>query len=112
MAYRENDLMPSVIRKASEPVFHYTSATGLLGIVKSKCVWASAAASLNDKAEIRQGWSEIKAWLEAQKRTYEIETLLDYAEAPFQDTHEVFVLSGSTAGDDANQWRLYADGGK
>jgi len=112
MAYRENDLMPSVIRRVSEPVFHYTSATGLLGIVESRCVWASAAAGLNDKAEIRQGWSKINAWLKAQKQTHEIETLVDYAEAPFQDTHDVFVLSGSTAGDDANQWRLYADRGK
>lgn len=34
-----------------------------------------------------------------------------FAGDPMQGQHEIFVLSASTHGDDASQWRLYADGG-
>jgi Protein of unknown function (DUF2971) len=111
MTRRRNDLMPRSLREATEPVFHYTSSNGLLGIVESKCVRASEASGLNDKAEIRQGWSSINDWLSTQPASDAIDLLRDFAADPMQAKHEIFVLSGSTASDDANQWRLYAQGG-
>lgn len=36
-------------------LFHYTTAQGLHGIVKDNCLWATAAAYLNDASEIEYG---------------------------------------------------------
>ncbi len=74
-------------------------------------VWASEAAGLNDRAEIRQGWAKIRAWLDAQPDGEIIELFRNHAASPLRDSHEVFVVCGSTRGDDANQWRLYANRG-
>jgi len=94
-------------------VFHYTSAEGLIGIVSSRTIRASEASSLNDKAEVQQGWDAIArvlASMPSDKGARDL--LMGHAEHPWSKPHEVFVLSASTAGDDANQWRLYADGGR
>lgn len=106
-----NVLMPTSLREATEPVYHYTSSQGLLGLVQTGCVWASEATSLNDLAEVRHGWDVVKAWLAQQPASEAVELLTEMANDPFEKKHEVFVLSGSTARDDANQWRLYAQGG-
>lgn len=106
-----NVLMPSSLREATEPVYHYTSSQGLLGLVQTGCVWASEATSLNDLAEVRHGWDVVKAWLARQPASEAVDLLTQMANDPFDKKHEVFVLSGSTARDDANQWRLYAQGG-
>lgn len=113
MAGPINELMPPSLRKASGSVFHYTSSAGLLGIVESGCLWASEASSLNDLAEVRRGWEQVRVWLHARKASSKgADLLADLAEDPLQEKHEVFVLSGSTAADDANQWRLYAQAGR
>jgi hypothetical protein len=108
-----NELLPPSLREATGSVFHYTSAAGLLGIVESGCLWASEASSLNDLAEVRRGWEVVRAWLDQRKSTSKgADLLADLAENPLQEKHEVFVLSASTAADDANQWRLYAQNGR
>lgn len=106
-----NELMPSFLREATGPVYHYTSSVGLLGLVESGCLWASEATSLNDLAEVRHGWEVVKAWLAKQPSSGAIDLLTEMAEDPLEEKHEVFVLSASTAGDDANQWRLYGQSG-
>ncbi len=103
--------MPPSIRRANGSVFHYTSAAGLLGLVEGGSLWASEATSLNDLAEVRHGWEVVKSWLLQQPPSESAELLSEMAENPLEQEHEVFVLSGSTAPDDANQWRLYAQGG-
>lgn len=104
-----NRLLPSSIPRVSGPVFHYTSGAGLIGMVEEGVVWASEAASLNDLAEVRQGWTLIQNWLQEQPDSDAIEHLRQQAARPLQLPHDVFVLCASTEGDDANQWRLYAD---
>jgi len=104
--------LPSAVRRADGSVFHYTSAHGLLGIVKYGQVWASEASSLNDLAEVRQGWETISRLLKGFDESEGRQLLALLAKDPLKASHEVFVLSASTAGDDANQWRLYADAGK
>ena len=106
-----NELMPPSLREATGPVYHYTSAAGLLGLVGSRCLWASEATSLNDLAEVRHGWEVVKAWLAKQPSSEAADLLTEMAENPLEEKHEVFVLSASTAGDDANQWRLYGQSG-
>lgn len=43
----------------SHPLFHYTDAGGLLGILKSETLWARHAAYLNDAEEITYGLNAI-----------------------------------------------------
>ncbi len=40
-------------RKQSRPIFHYTDAGGLIGILKTKCLYATHADFLNDSTECR-----------------------------------------------------------
>jgi hypothetical protein len=102
---------PSGVVVATDPIFHYTDARALLGIVQDRVLWASEAAGMNDRAEVRQGWKKIRAWLKNQPATDALDLLRAHAKEPLKRSHEVFVLCGSTRPDDANQWRLYANGG-
>jgi hypothetical protein len=49
--------------------------------------------------------------LDSQPTTDTIDLFKHHASNPHRESHEVFVLCGSTRGDDANQWRLYANRG-
>lgn len=101
-------------------VYHYTSATGLTGIMNDRALWASEATSLNDLSEISAGFAFIHARLKAAT-PHDVggdgellETLREYAEAGTVPrvsglrTHDpLFVLCASLQPDDAAQWRLY-----
>jgi hypothetical protein len=39
----------------SKPIYHYTTATGLKGILESKVIWATNSDYLNDVSELRYG---------------------------------------------------------
>jgi len=112
MSSHRNPLMPASITTFTGSVFHYTSSAGLLGSLESRTILASAASSLNDLGEVRQGWEMIKNVLAALSGSDSAKMLRRFADDPVKSEHEVFVLSASTDGDDANQWRLYADGGR
>lgn len=112
MTQARNELLDGALREASDAVFHYTSATGLLSIVEKGMLWASDASSLNDLAEVRKGWKAISELLLRLPDSEGRRLLIELASGPTKASHEVFVLSASTAGDDANQWRLYADQGR
>ncbi len=99
----------SALRPYQGPVYHYTSSQGLLGIVTSGQLRASEASSLNDLAEITLGWRAIRRWLAKQPGSPAVKFL---RRRRGDRQHQVFVLSGTTVGDDANQWRLYADSGR
>ena len=96
------------------PVHHYTSGDGLLQIVSKGQLRVSEASSLNDLAEVKLGWKAIEKWLAANaENSAGANSLKDLLKSSCRDpTHQVFILSGTTAGDDANQWRLYADQGR
>jgi hypothetical protein len=94
-------------------VYHYTSSAGLLGIVSTGQLRASEASALNDLAEIELGWEAIEKWVSRRTGSRGVEHIEGLINDARRDPkHQVFVLSGTTAGDDANQWRLYADDGK
>src|SRR4051812_46887785 len=106
-----NRLMPPSITTFRGSAFHYTSSAGLLGSLENKSIRASAASSLNDLGEVRQGWALIRRLLAELPESDAVDLLKRFADEPMRSEHEVFVLSASTRGDDANQWRLYADDG-
>lgn len=104
---RRSDLLPNLIEEASGEVYHYTSPDGLIGMLKGRAAWASEATSLNDLAEVRYGWKLIGAWIEAQEQSDALDEIRGAAEWFDRRDRDVFVLSASLDGDDANQWRLY-----
>ncbi|WP_456847632.1 DUF2971 domain-containing protein [Cellulomonas sp. P5_C6] len=114
MALPWNDLLPFV-RPASAPVYHYTSAAGLLAIVQNNSLRASEATGLNDIAEVTQGWNFIDRWLARQNPNDDSVSVLQDAARAHQRSEpssSVHVVCASTQRDDANQWRLYADNGR
>jgi len=44
--------MPKCVTEAHKELMHYTTSSGLAGIVSSGCVWATNAVALNDSQEI------------------------------------------------------------
>lgn len=112
MTYSGNPLMPESLTAFSGKLFHYTSADGLHGSLTKQHLWASAASSLNDLGEVRQGWELIKEILASEPTSDVVELLTSFADDPHKKQHEVFVLSASIDGDDAAQWRLYANGAR
>jgi hypothetical protein len=106
------DYLQHSVDIASGPVFHYTSAAGLLSAVERGYVWASEAASLNDVAEVRQGWKAIRTLLSKRGPSDSVDLLKAIAKRPVARRQDVFMLCASTRGDDANQWRLYGNDGR
>lgn len=109
-------LPESVVKRADAPIYHYTDARGLLGIVQDKVLWATEASGLNDVAEVVQGWDFIRAWLKTQDPDDDvIGDMIEVALGDGSDDEDdwvrsrdgVYVCSASLLGDDANQWRLY-----
>jgi hypothetical protein len=109
-----NGLLPSTIRRATGPIYHYTVPSALLSEAEVKELWATEATGMNDLAEVRQGWAFVRTWLETQPDnwvTQQIRSTSDADNFAARPT-DVFMCCASTEGDDANQWRLYSNGGR
>ncbi len=96
--------------------WHYTDASGFLGIINNHGLWASAATSLNDTSEVRYGadvihrtWELVREELPSPRREY-VDTVLN-VDLTSDMLDNVFVLSGSLDGDLLNQWHHYAHRG-
>jgi hypothetical protein len=98
-------------------LYHYTSATAVLNILKSGKIWVQNIEHLNDKSEIRFAASIMRANVD---RAYALEPIDPVVEL-FQrirtslnslDTSEVFIASFSADGDEMGMWRLYGDRGR
>lgn len=106
------------------PVYHYTTPAGLENIVRSRELWATEATGMNDLAEVTHGWQFIQKWLAGQDDSDQIiARMRAFANPEFitsrsnprgssSEADGIFILSGSTKPDDANQWRLYANEGR
>jgi len=106
-------LLPEAVRVAEGSVYHYTSAPGLIAVVESGRIWASEASSLNDRAEVPQGWESLQSHLHNHKNAPAGRWLMKYAmQDRNKEPHDVFMLCASTRDDDANQWRLYGASGR
>jgi hypothetical protein len=100
--------------KIPDTLFHYTSSTGLMGIMKTNKVWTTKIHYLNDKSEIQLALEYIYNEIESQKqgigkvRTEEeldnmVESLNSIA------TVNVSVASFTEVGDQLSQWRGYSE---
>jgi hypothetical protein len=106
-----------ILERQPPPIlYHYTTAAGLLGILKSKEIWATHTQYLNDAREFRHAVSlvktELEAMLEGARTSLETAFLKEMQEA-VSDSLEginVCVCSFSEVGDQLSQWRAYGGG--
>lgn len=96
------------------PLYHYTTAEGLEGILRHRIAWATAARYLNDAQEVRYAVSLARARLArlqrdvagaARKRL--VARLIESLQRIDSDRPLVCVFSLSQRADDLSQWRAY-----
>lgn len=94
--------------------FHYTDAHGLLGMLTTDQMWATASLALNDTSEVEYGEQLIKKlWANADKSGIP-ETCVEFTDLALDFKFKefaadgLFVISASLDGDLLSQWRNYA----
>ena len=100
-----------------ETLYHYTTFTGLLGIVKSGALWASDISYMNDSAEMRHTadliGSEIAERIAAGRSDPNLlNQFLDWVSHRFTNGHMLFAASFRSNGNLLSQWRGYSSLGK
>jgi hypothetical protein len=107
----------------NEPLWHYTSQQGLLGILRTKKLWATNIRYLNDSREyihaldVRQKEIERRLKGSTGPRAHLRKYLLDHLQSyrtrfEHDDTGgSLFVFSLSACRDDLSQWRAYCPQG-
>lgn len=101
------------------PLYHYTDATGLDGIIKNQQIWFTRYTHLNDPTELEYGMSIASDLLiEIGKNSdLRIKFFCDmindlFTHKQFRNAFDVFVASFSRDKDDLGQWRGYGDNGR
>jgi hypothetical protein len=109
----------SLLRKQGKSppdmLWHYTNATGLLGILKSGKLWATNTEYLNDASELRYArhlvWQSINKMRSKTMGSREDDVLDILAESIGRRLNRpVFVVSLSAEKDELSQWRAYGTG--
>ena len=97
-------------------LYHYTTQEGLLGIIRSKTVWASNVHYLNDSKEFRHAieLANRLAWSSANESKEDWR--LEFRDRLKQGLEQIsrihiFVFSLSENGDQLSQWRGYCPAG-
>jgi hypothetical protein len=99
------------------PLYHYTSGTGLIEIMKSGELWSTHLNCLNDASELLYIMSRILRRVEqklASPLSPEVKFLLERITATLMTTKlgiwPWFVACFTEDGDDLSQWRAYGSG--
>ncbi len=100
-----------------ETLYHYTSFSGLLGIVNSKALWASDIRYMNDSAEMRHTAELIGAEIAVRRASGHpnpnlLNQFLDWVFHRFTNGHMLFAASFRSNGNLLSQWRGYSSMGK
>lgn len=115
-----NFLSPYFVAKPSVNLYHYTGFSSVVGMSKSKAIWATSIHYLNDAMELLAACEAID-WLLAPTKSFAREG--DYLEVVKQfsswidstrtDTDQhLFIFSLSEADSQLSQWRSYTPHGK
>lgn len=98
-------------------LYHYTTFSGLLGIVRSRALWASDVRYMNDSAELRHTADLIK--VEVQERIDSghansnlLSQFADWVAHRITNGHMLFGASFRSHGNLLSQWRGYSSPGK
>ena len=105
--------------EAPEVLYHYTSWSGVEGILKSRQFWATAHDCTNDEAELRSA-DEIITEVARDLRTdskgaaaVTLDKFLEgYPKLQITQLRTVYLSCFSISRDDQEQWRKYADDGR
>lgn len=96
-------------------VYHYTNASGLVGLLNTKCLWLTDYRFMNDAAEVSLGTERARAMLK-DKIYKENDGLrkkfLSTCEKQLREDGTSFVFSLTEKKDDLSQWRGYANEGR
>jgi hypothetical protein len=101
------------------PLYHYTDARGLEGIISAQQIWFTHYQHLNDPSEMEFGMCVAKKVLAEIGVRYgpKVKIFCDMVVDLFSPdnmhrTFEFYVGSFSRARDDLRQWQVYADNGR
>ncbi len=100
-----------------ERLYHYTSFTGLLGIVASRALWASDIRYMNDSAELKHTADLIDAEITRRitaghAKPDLLNQFLDWVTHRITNGHMLFASSFRSNGNLLSQWRGYSRLGK
>ena len=101
------------------PLYHYTNAQGLRGILESGRVWFTDYRHLNDPSELTHGIKvahdvaqSLCEGADDRVRSFLEDFVFMLRPDNFAGNLEFFIASFSRKRDDLGQWRAYADNGK
>jgi hypothetical protein len=105
--------------KITQPLFHFTNATGLRGIIESQIHWFTSYLNLNDPSELTHGLNAAHRLLkeigdgagDGLVKMYcdLVDNLFQHGN--FTDVLGFYIASLSRADNDLGQWRACADNG-
>ncbi len=100
-----------------ETLYHYTTFTGLLGIVKSGALWASDIRYMNDSAEMKHtadliGTEIAQRIAGGHSNPNLLNQFMDWVSHRFTNGHMLFGASFRSNGNLLSQWRGYSSLGK
>lgn len=103
--------------KCPSMLYHYTTAKGLEGILKTGKVWATNYAFMNDPAELVEGSTIIKNVVKEVdgdliRVTDHLLHSKGYGTLEEMKRRHTYLASFSKHGDTLSQWILYGDGGR
>jgi hypothetical protein len=99
-----------VLMKHPQNAWHYTTAAGLISIVSRHRLWATSAAYMNDRDEIRAGREALqKATREHEPplEEWQLRQLSTLGINRAGDPHDLFLLCAALDGDALTLWRSY-----
>jgi hypothetical protein len=112
-------LNDALLRKPERPLYHYTTQSGLLGIIKDRRIWATHTQYLNDRREFLHAVDLVRGEIErlfkdqntqtGQESAACVEALERMRDILSQSPEgiNVCVCSFSEANDSLSQWRAY-----
>lgn len=103
----EKPLAEALPYTSRSPLYHYTSLSGLQGIVASKSMWCSQIQYLNDTGELRHGLDILASVCSSHFDGHPLFADLKDRTLGFRSVN-VFICSLSEAGDLLSQWRGYS----
>lgn len=106
-------------RQAELPefLFHYTTASGMRGILDSSCLWATNYRFLNDASEVGYGANLFEALIQERLARVENDVLTEFLTRTlrtangFDGMFDCYIACFCERDDLLNQWRTYAGAG-
>jgi hypothetical protein len=101
-----------------EPLYQYTTAAGLQGILESESMWFTDYRHLNDPSEVRHGMARAHEVFQAAQEGADgraglfLRCAADLFSHDNVATFDFFIACFSSARDDLGQWRAYGDNGR